>query len=103
MSNATRYAKFAPENEAAAEAFAAKCDAVLPPALVSWPRRFEETMGANFQAGHLFRDTNLNWVVAYPFDGPFTFNGSTIAAPANIASYLALAVIVDTADWYSFS
>lgn len=101
----TRYAKFAPENELAAEAFADFQNTALEatsPALVAFERRYDEDLGAEFQAGHIMRDTNLNWVVAYAFDGPFEFGGATIPAPEGVADMLTLAVIVDTPDWYEF-
>lgn len=102
---ATRFAKYAPENETAAEAFATFQDAALAlidPELGSFPRRFEETFGDDFQAGHLYRDTNLNWVVAYAFDGPFELFGEIVPAPEGTADYLTLGVIVDSPDWHQF-
>jgi hypothetical protein len=101
----TRYAKFAPENETLANALSDYMDtqlATLPggaEGLVPWARRFEETFGPEFLQGHLYRDTNLNWVVAWPYDGPFIFNGNEIPKPAAVDPYMEFGVIVDTPDW----
>lgn len=101
----TRFAKWAPENEVAAEAFATFQNAALDlvgPGLTIFERRCEENFGPGFPAGGLMRDTNLYWVVAYAFDGPFIYAGDTIPAPDGIEETLTLAVIVDSPDWYLF-
>lgn len=100
---ATRYAKFAPENEAAAEAFATFQNSALDlvgQGLTPFEARYAENFNAQCQAGRIQRDTNLNWVVAYAFDGPFLYAGNTIPAPSGIEAALELAVIVDTPDWF---
>jgi hypothetical protein len=110
---ATRYVKFDPANEAAAYAYSDWLDQYLstistaladpsatPPAY--WSLRYEETMGEGYEQGGLWRDTNYNLVVSYPFDGPFVFAGNTIPAPPEDAGMRELGVIVDSPDWQTF-
>jgi hypothetical protein len=101
----TKYVKFAPGNEAAAEAYVTFVEAGLSainPALVPWPRRFPSGLPAPYTAGGLYRDTNGNHVVAW-FGPPFMLNGQTVAAlTGDAAARGVIGLLVDTADWVQF-
>lgn len=91
----TRFVKFAPENGDRAETLAAYLDvqlATIDEVLVSWAARDENTNA-------LRQDTNNNWVVAWPYDGPFLYANAIIPKPAEVDPYMEFAVIVDSPDW----
>lgn len=96
----TRFAKFAPQNTTAANAAADYLDSVLPAGIVPFARYLTEGADPDLPGSwYLPVDTNGNWVLGYPFDGPFVYAGSTIPAPPGAAAAFTLAVIVDTPDW----
>lgn len=97
---ATRYVKFPKAKEAAAEALVAFIESNLPSGIGSWPRRFEESI-STYSAGQLWPDSSGNWVVAWPYDGPFTYDGNVLPSPDGVEDLLTLGTIVDSVEWWS--
>ena len=98
----TKFVKFSPENKAAADDYSDFLDSGLNgiyPFLVPWANKYEETFSPDFQAGYLWRDTNLNWVVAW-FGPPFKLSNVEVSPLSGDDAARALGVLVDTPDWY---
>lgn len=100
---ATRFVKFAPENQTAADALSSYLD--QDPTLVEYS--LAPNWSWHIVPDKLNIDTNQNWMVAWPYDGPFQINPGegfvNIPKPTDFdAALLSLGVIVDTPDWYDW-
>lgn len=107
----TKFVKFGPENEVAAEAYATFVNDWLGnngfSGMTPFELRYtagieaEYGLGTEFAEGKLRRDTNLNLVIAY-WGAPFVYGGNVVTPATGEEAMRELGVLVDTPDWYQF-